>query len=216
MLPDAANATGEGILGLAVPRETMDRLIAYVAVLKRWQSAHNLVGPGTLDDIWRRHIADSAQLVALFPDARRWLDLGSGAGFPGLVIAILLHGRPGAAVGLVESNQKKCAFLREAIRVTGAPAEVCCERIESVVKRWSEPVDVVTARALAPLAILCGYVERLVASGAIAVFHKGRGFDMELRDARQIWDIDLVQHPVRGGGSIVEIRRLGRREKEHA
>lgn len=218
MPPDTVlNRDHLDVAGLAVPRETVERLRIYVEALERWQAVHNLVGAGTLSDIWERHIADSAQLVTLFPTARRWLDLGSGAGLPGLVIAILLGRRENTAVTLVESNQKKCAFLREAIRLTGAPAQLYCERIESVVKRWSEPVDVVTARAVAPLPVLCGYVERLVAGGAVAVFHKGRRFDAELRSARQIWDIDLVRHPSRTGeGSVVEIRRLSRREKGHA
>jgi len=214
MRPDTVHDAEEALSGLTVSRETMDRLAAYVALLRRWQSIHNLVAPATLDEVWSRHIADSAQLVALFPAAARWLDLGSGAGLPGLVVAILIQGRPGAWVGLVEANHKKCAFLREAIRATGAPAEVYCARIESVVKQWTKPVDVITARALAPLPALCGFVAPLVAHGAVAVFHKGRNFEAELREASQTWDIDLVQHPSReGDGRIVEVRRLSRREK---
>lgn len=192
------------------------RLDAFVALLRKWQRVHNLVGPDTLTDIWERHVADSAQLVDLAPGARRWLDLGSGAGFPGLVVAILIADRAGARVDLVESNQKKSAFLREAVRIAGAPAFVHAERVESVVKRWSAPLDVVTARALAPLPVLCGYVEELIARGAVALFHKGRGFDREFIEARQLWDIDLVQHASRGEGSILEIRRLTRREKGDA
>ena len=203
-------------LGFAVSSDVLDRLQSFVALLEKWQRVHNLVGPDTLDEVWERHIADSAQLAMLAPDAQRWLDLGSGAGFPGLVVAILIRARGDAFVDLVESNQKKCAFLREAIRITGAPAAVRCERIESVVKRWSAPVDVVTARALAPLPILCAYAEGFITRGAVALFHKGRGFESELADARQLWDIDLVQHSSRGEGSIVEIRRLTRREKGHA
>ena len=214
MRPDTTPEAEEALAGITVSRETMDRLAAHVALLRRWQPIHNLVAPDTLDEVWSRHIADSAQLVALFPDAARWLDLGSGAGFPGLVVAILIREWPGAWVGLVEANHKKCAFLREAIRTTGAPAEVYCARIESVVKRWNKPVDVITARALAPLPVLCGFVAPLVAQGAVAVFHKGRNFEAELREASQTWDIDLVQHPSRGGeGRIVEIRQLSRREK---
>jgi 16S rRNA (guanine527-N7)-methyltransferase len=200
--------------GLAVSREALERLTSFVALLERWQEIHNLVGSGTLEDVWDRHIADSAQLVAFFPKARRWLDLGSGAGFPGLVIAILLRGVEGASVTLVESNQKKCAFLREAVRVTGAPAEVLCARIELVVKRWAESLDVVTARALAPLPTLCTFVEPLIERGAVAVFHKGRGFEDEIREARQTWDIDLAEHESRvGEGALVEIRRLRRRDR---
>ena len=206
--------TGSLPSGLAVSRDALERLESFVALFERWQALHNLVGPGTLENLWERHIADSAQLVDLFPKARRWLDLGSGAGFPGLVIAILLRGVEDASVTLVESNQKKCAFLREAVRVTGAPAVVLCARIESVVKQWAEPLDIVTARALAPLPALCAFVEPLLERGAIAVFHKGRAFDAEIRAARQIWDIDLVEHESRAGeGTLVEIRRLQRRDR---
>ena len=113
-----------------VSRETAERLAAYVALLRKWQRAENLIAPSTLPAIWRRHVADSAQLVALFPEARRWLDLGSGAGFPGLVVAILGAEHADTAVHLVESNRKKCAFLRQAIRETGAPAIVHEGRIE--------------------------------------------------------------------------------------
>ena len=139
----------KALLGvLDVSRETIERLEVYVALLRRWQPAQNLVSPKTLDQIWRRHIADSAQLMAMFPSVLRWADLGSGAGLPGMVTAILLAGRAGAAVHLVESNQRKCAFLRTAIRETGAPAVVHEGRIESVLKQWREPVDYVSARAL--------------------------------------------------------------------
>jgi len=200
---------------LALLRDAREPLEAFVGLLERWQATHNLVGPGTLEDIWERHIADSAQLVELFPKARRWLDLGSGAGFPGLVVAILLRNVAGASVALVESNAKKCAFLREAVRVTGAPADVVCDRIESVAKRWTQPVDIVTARALAPLSVLCAFVEPLLARGAVAVFHKGRAFDAEMCEARQTWDIDLVEHRSRvGEGVLIEIRRLRRRTEK--
>ncbi len=216
MLPERGLTAADRLPGLVALPAALERLEAFVSLLERWQRVHNLVGSDTLNNVWERHVADSAQLVTLAPDARRWLDLGSGAGFPGVVVAILIREREGARVDLVESNQKKCAFLREAIRTTEAPAAVHCERIESVVKQFIEPVDVVTARALAPLATLCTYAEGLVSRGAVALFHKGRGLDRELADARQLWDIDLVQHACRGEGSIVEIRRLTRREKGHA
>ncbi len=216
MLPERGMTADDRLPGLVASPEARERLEVFVSLLERWQRVHNLVGPDTLADVWERHIADSAQLMTLAPDARRWLDLGSGAGFPGVVVAILIRGREGARVELVELNQKKCAFLREAVRTTEAPAAIHCERIELVMKRFSEPVDVVTARALAPLATLCAYAEGPVRRGAVALFHKGRGLDRELTDARQLWDIDLVEHVSRGEGSIVAIRRLTRREKGHA
>jgi 16S rRNA (guanine527-N7)-methyltransferase len=194
-----------------VSRETSERLARFVALLRKWQAAQNLVSPKTLPTIWRRHVADSAQLVSVCPDARTWLDLGSGAGFPSLVVAILLG--PTGQVDLIESDGKKCAFLREAIRVTGAPAKVHQDRIESVVGAWPRPVDVVTARGLAPLAELLAMVEPLVAKGARALFHKGGEFEVDLRAATTSWDFDLVKHKskVDDAGVILEITRVARK-----
>ena len=150
---------------VAVSRETSERLQAYVALLRKWQPAQNLVSPHTLGEIWTRHIADSAQLVAMFPTARRWVDIGSGAGLPGIVSAILLAGVPGAQVACVESNQRKCAFLRTVIRETAIPAVVYEGRIESVLKQWQDPVDLVSARALASLPALLDLAAPLLARG---------------------------------------------------
>src|SRR5690606_4184410 len=119
------------------------RLAILVRLVETWQKAENLVAAATLPDIWTRHVADSAQLAPLFPEARHWLDLGSGGGFPGLVVALLIADRPGAHVHLVESNTRKCAFLRTAIRETGAPAEIHQGRIADVLADWKAPVEVV-------------------------------------------------------------------------
>jgi 16S rRNA (guanine527-N7)-methyltransferase len=201
---------------LDVPRETLERLDRYVELLRKWQRAHNLVAPGTLDRVWERHIFDSAQLVALFPNALRWMDLGSGAGLPGLVIAILLTGRPNAHVQLVESDLSKSAFLRAAIRDTGAPAEVHSVRIESLLSQKQGPIDVVTARALAPLERLVPMVEKLIAAGARAAFLKGRDLDAELAALdRAGWEIKFDSHPSRSApdGRIIEIREARRRPR---
>jgi 16S rRNA (guanine527-N7)-methyltransferase len=130
-------------------------------------------------------VADSAQLVPLFPDACRWLDLGSGGGFPGLVVAILVADRPGAGVDLVESNSRKCAFLRTAIRETGAPATVHQGRIEDVLAGWSAPTEVITARALAPLPALLAMTALLLGSSCRAAFLKGAGYRDEIAEAAQ-------------------------------
>jgi 16S rRNA (guanine527-N7)-methyltransferase len=156
-----------------VSRETEQRFALFVDLLRRWQTIKNLVGPSTLQTLWTRHIADSAQLVDLMPQARRWVDLGSGAGFPGVVIAIMLHGQDRARVDLVESNERKCAFLREAIRVTGAPARVHMGRIEKIVPLLDGTVDAVTSRALAPLPELVNMSQTLLDSGATGLFLKG-------------------------------------------
>jgi 16S rRNA (guanine527-N7)-methyltransferase len=196
-----------------VSRETVDRLQAYVDLLKKWQGSTNLVAPSTVPLVWNRHIADSAQLVALFPEARRWVDLGSGGGFPAIVVAILLTGREGAAVHLIESDQRKCAFLRLAIRATGAPAEVHSGRIESVLATWREPVDMVSSRALAPLIRLFSLSEPLFQAGAKGAFHKGLDFEEEISEASKSWDADLIIHQSKteSGGVIVEVRHLARR-----
>ena len=195
---------------LAVSRETSERLAIYAALVAKWQKSQNLVSPGTLPRLWRRHIADSAQVHALRPEARRWVDLGSGAGFPGLVSAILIADTPGAVVHLVESNRGKAAFLRTVARETGAPAMVHDVRIDSFVKDFAEPVDGVSARALAEFAVLLGWAAPFVARGAVAVFHKGQDFGAELKEATLSWAVDLIEHQSKTEptGRLVEVRKI--------
>ena len=194
-----------------VSRETEARLIALVALVEKWQKAENLVGRATLGDIWTRHVADSAQLVPLFPGVRHWLDLGSGGGFPGLAVALLVADRPGARVHLVESNTRKCAFLRTAIRETGAPAEVHQGRIEDVLSDWNMPTEMITARALAPLTVLLEMTAPLIGgeTGCRAAFLKGVDYPKEIAEASETYDLDLVVHPSRvaEGSVILETRR---------
>src|ERR1700750_2197276 len=133
-----------------VSRETERRLDRYVELLGEWQAKTNLVAPSTLPHLWTRHISDSLQLLTLAPAAKRWIDLGSGGGFPGVVLACALADMPGATVYLGERNAKKSAFLREALRVTGSPGMVHLTDIEDIVDRVAGPIDCVTARALAP------------------------------------------------------------------
>lgn len=158
-----------------VSRETLDRLIRYAEVLEHWQTRINLIGRGTLKDLWRRHMLDSGQLLPLIPPgARRLIDLGSGAGFPGLVLAIL--GVP--EVHLVEADARKCAFLREAVRRVGAVnVTIHNRRIEAMP---AESFDVVTARALAPLPDLLTLAQRFAGLGTVYLFPRGRGVDEEL------------------------------------
>lgn len=177
----------------AVSRETLDELTTLVSELQSWQNAKNLVGGKTLDDVWTRHIADSMQLRTLAPDARRWLDLGSGAGLPGLVIAIMLKHDPSNAgespcmVHCVESNARKCAFIRHVARLTGAPVRVHNARIEDVIDDFAHSVDVVTARALAPLPKLLGWASPLLKTGAIGLFPKGDRVEIELTESSKYW-----------------------------
>lgn len=173
-----------------VSRETNQRLTALVETLERWQKAINLIGKSTVADIWARHIADSAQLAPLIPkDAKTLADLGSGAGFPGLVVAAL---RPDLDVTLIESDARKAAFLGEAARRMALPQQprIKIGRIESVA-----PVraDVVTARALAPLVQLLSWADRHRTNTAICLFHKGKGWQGEISEAKKEWDFSPQQ-----------------------
>jgi 16S rRNA (guanine527-N7)-methyltransferase len=195
---------------IPVSRETEKRLDRFVDVLLLWQSKLNLIAPSTLRELWTRHIADSLQLLPLAPDARTWVDLGTGGGFPGAVIACALADKPGAKVHLIESNGKKSAFLREAVRATGVPAIVHLERAEKFGESCAEPVHVVTARALAPLKTLCDQAFPLMSRGAIALFPKGQDVDAELTDAAKYWRLEATKVPSKTNpeGSIVVIRGL--------
>lgn len=172
-----------------VSRETEERLAVLVAELERWQAAKNLVSTATLADVWTRHIADSLQLFALAPEARRWLDLGSGGGFPGIVIGICLAEAGTGQIDLIESNSRKCAFLRHAARVTGARVRVHQSRIEDAVGQFTGKVDVVTARALAALPQLLDWCEDLLRTGSLGLFPKGQHLDAELTDSARYWKI---------------------------
>lgn len=191
-----------------VSRETEERLDRYVELLLHWQSKVNLVSPSTLRELWTRHVADSLQLIPLAPQARIWADLGSGGGFPGLPIA--LAGEVVTRVHLIESNGKKAAFLREAVRVTGARAVVHQERAEKFGERRAETVHVVTARAVAPLKTLCNQAFPLLRGGAIGLFPKGQDVDVELTHAAKYWRLDASKVPSKtsSAGSIVVIRNL--------
>jgi 16S rRNA (guanine527-N7)-methyltransferase len=220
MRPEPGRDPGEGPavldrLSPPVSRETRARLEHYVTLLKSWQRIKNLVGPGTLDTVWTRHILDSAAVLDVVPEARRFVDLGSGAGFPGLVVAILLAETPGAHVDLVESNSRKASFLRTVARETGAPVTVHPDRIEDAVPKLAAgaaPIDVVTARALAPLERLLQLAGPLLARGAVGIFHKGRELAAEVAAARDHWRFDLVEHPSSTDPSarLVAIRNVGR------
>lgn len=164
-----------------LPQEVVRRLDIYAELLRKWQKTINLVANSTLPHLWTRHIADSLQVQAAVPEAKLWADLGSGGGFPGLVTAIRLAETPRARVHLIESDQRKCAFLREVSRETSAPAIVHNARIEQVVDHLGEPIEAVSARALAPLPVLLAYAENLLAEGAIGVFLKGQEADQEIK-----------------------------------
>jgi 16S rRNA (guanine527-N7)-methyltransferase len=226
-----------------VSRETIARLATYEDLLRQWQKAVNLVAPSTLNAIWHRHFADSAQLLLLAPTASCWVDLGSGAGFPGMVVAILLADRgitptpdpsprrvedaPSARWGgeppargapritLIESNARKCAFLREVVRQTGIGARVSVDilstRIETAATQASLPApDVVSARALAPLDKLLGLAAPLFTPVTVGLFLKGRDAAAELEAAKKAWNFnaELVPSRTDRDGRIIVVRNL--------
>ncbi|MPY73034.1 MAG: 16S rRNA (guanine(527)-N(7))-methyltransferase RsmG [Alphaproteobacteria bacterium] len=174
-----------------VSRETLDRFHIYLDLLRRWQSAINLVGPATLRDPWRRHFWDSAQILRLIPEsAQTLLDIGSGAGFPGMVLAIL--GARGVA--LVESDGRKAAFLREIARVTGAAVTIHADRLEHLHGRIAPP-DIITARAVASLDLLLDQIKLYMTPNTVCLFHKGRQVDSEIAQAEARWTMRLEKIP---------------------
>jgi 16S rRNA (guanine527-N7)-methyltransferase len=195
-----------------VSRETQAHLDRYVALLIDWQSRMNLVAASTLPQLWTRHVADSLQLLRLAPDARVWVDLGAGAGFPGLAIACALADTSGVAVHLVESTGKKAAFLNAVIAATGVPAKVHHMRIEDFVKRRAVRPDIVTARALAPLDRLLELAVPLLDSGAQALFLKGQDVEAELTQAAKCWTIQasLVPSLTSPEGRVLVVRSATR------
>lgn len=191
-----------------VSRETLSRLKAYAGVLADWNARHNLVSAASLADVWRRHFWDSAQLAQFIPaEVKNLVDLGSGAGFPGLVLAILFRERAGFRTVLTEATAKKCDFLRAAATTTGAEVEIRNARIEQV---QPEPFDVVTARACAPLAKLLAYAQPFQGANTINLFLKGQSVASELTEARKSWRMQLFRHQSRSdpSGTILEIREL--------
>jgi 16S rRNA (guanine527-N7)-methyltransferase len=198
-----------------VSRETQERLELFAELLLLWQNKFNLVAESTLPLLWTRHISDSLQLIALAPEARVWVDFGSGAGFPGIPIACALADRPGAMVHLVESVGKKANFLREAVRVIGLPAQVHQIRAENFAESCAETVHVVTARALSTLKTLCDQAFPLIAKGALGLFPKGQDVDAELTEAAKYWRLEasIVPSVTSPAGAIVVVRGLTRLRK---
>ena len=188
-----------------VSRETFERLTVFEQLLLRWSDRINLVGPRERPLLWERHIGDSLRLVGLIPDQGRIADLGSGAGFPGLVLAIALRRH----VTLVESDQRKATFLREAARVAGASVTVIAERIETSGLR---DIDIVTARAVAPLPRLLQLAAPILADDGICLFLKGAGVESELTAARREWQMTVDCHasPTTALGCILEVKHLRR------
>lgn len=194
----------------ATPAQMAD-LTCFLELLTARNAVMNLVGPATLPDFWNRHAWDSAQLLRLAPDARTWADLGAGAGFPGLVLAILGKDRAGFHVHLVESMTKRCRFLAEIVEELSLPATVHNVRAENL----ALTVDIVTARACAPLHRLFGYARSYLALGAQGLFLKGQDVVADMTEAARYWEYEADVVPSRSdaGGRIVRVKRLGRARK---
>jgi len=199
--------------GIAVSRETAGRLAVYVALLQRWNPVKNLVSPHTLGEVWERHVTDSLQLLRLAPEARVWVDMGSGGGLPALVIAAVLADTPASEVHCIESKLGKAAFLQEAARQMRVPVTVWARRIEDVVGHDLVTADVVTARALAPLKDLLRLANPLLKSGAVGIFPKGQDVASELTDAAIYWKFDPRSVPsvTDPRGRIIVIQGVERR-----
>jgi len=192
-----------------VSRETFERLQVFEQLFLKWNRSINLAAPSTLDNVWRRHILDSAQLARIAPAATRWVDLGSGGGFPGLVLGFLLAERAGASIDLVESNRKKASFLQSVIGQFNLPARVVAKRIDDSYALVSMP-EIVTARALAALPGLLDLSAPWLSKGARALFHKGRDYRTEVEESAHRWGFDLVEHSSMTDphGVILEITEL--------
>ena len=207
---DTSAARDRALKLAAVSRETAERLDRLVALIVDHNRMTNLIAASTVPDIWMRHVGDSLQLLSL-AEGRTWADLGTGGGFPGLVIACALAERPEHTVHLVESREKKAAFLADAARIVGLPAIVHTARIEDIADRLP-PIDIVTARAVAPLPKLLGYVYPLVKKGAKALLMKGQDVESELTQASRYWRIasQLVPSKTDSAGRIVIVSGLER------
>jgi 16S rRNA (guanine527-N7)-methyltransferase len=206
-LSDERQASLQNVAG-DVSRETVERLVQFEQKFRHWSARINLAAPSQLGQLWERHILDSAQLVRFAPETARWLDIGSGGGFPGAVLAILLSERPSFHIDLVESNRKKAAFLKTVL-ADNSSATVHPLRIEQVYTLVKSP-EIVTARALAPLPELLGLSVPWLETGAVGLFHKGRDYASEIEEARDAWRFDLIEHRsmVDREGRILEIRNL--------
>ena len=200
--------------GIDVSRETQERLDRFANLFLKWAARINLIAPSTLEQLWTRHIADSLQIRNIVQTPGQWIDLGSGGGFPGIITAITLAESQAGWVDLVESNNKKCGFLRTAILETGARASVYPLRIEDASSKLPAP-NFISARALAELDLLFAYAHpwALANPNLKLIFHKGRDYQSEIDKARGRWDFDLVKHQsvVEADSVILEITSLTRR-----
>lgn len=211
-----SNAASKFQADFSVQSHHMDRFFKYAELLQDWQRAKNLVSDTTIHELWQRHISDSYQLLALAKPDAHWLDIGSGAGLPGMVVAISCWSKESepevtGSMSLIEANGRKCAFLKAVSRETKTPANILNGRIEEIpLENLPQTPDYITARALAPLPKLCSLITRFMGSETVALVHKGQDFASEIEEATKYWDFDVVQHPSRieDGSVILAISNL--------
>lgn len=191
-----------------VSRETFLKLETFEDLLRKWNARINLTAASTLENVWERHILDSAQLLAMAPAATRWADLGSGGGFPGLVLAFLLAEKPGAEIHLIESNRKKASFLQSVVGRFDLPARVHARRAEECHALVAP--EIVTARAVAPLSALLALAAPWLLAGATGLFHKGRDYRTEVAESAHRWAFDLLerQSMIDPHGVVLEVSKL--------
>lgn len=196
---------------LNVSRETTDKLRAFEGLVKKWTTRINLVSPASVPNLWNRHIVDSAQVAAIAPHAGTWTDLGSGGGFPGIVVAIISAGAGHETTfDLVESDTRKSVFLKTVARQLELPVMVHAVRLQDVAL---QPADVVSARALSPLTDLLSHCDHLLRRDGVAIFPKGNKWRDEVEDARQQWsfDLDVVQSITDSNSAILKVSSIQRR-----
>lgn len=208
--PDLDSDRARALALTPVSRETLARLDRFVAVLLKWQEITHLIAPSTVPILWTRHIADSLQLLGLAPQAKIWVDLGTGGGFPGLAIACALDAANGCVVHLVEGSTKKATFLREAVAAAEASAVVHAVRMENFVETFADKADTMTARAVSPLSSLLGQCWPLLKRGTLGLFPKGQDVEAELTEASKCWkmEVDLVPSKTDPRARIVMVRAL--------
>lgn len=192
-----------------VSRETFGRLQEFELLFQKWNARINLSASSTMGDAWERHILDSAQLFQMAPMANHWVDLGSGGGFPGLILAFLLRDRQGSSIQLIESNRKKASFLQAVTGQFDLPARVFAKRVEDCYPLVVKP-EIVTARALAPLPALLDLAAPWLTADAVALFHKGRDYRSEVTESAHRWSFDLIEHTsmIDPQSAILELRNL--------
>lgn len=211
--PDLSADRSNALKLTSVSRETAELLDRFAELFLRWQRAVQLVAQSTLPQLWTRHIADSLQLLDLASSAKVWVDLGSGGGFPGVVLAIALKETPGAKVHLIESDQRKSAFLREAVRALDLPAMIHVKRIEEVAPSALPGLEAVTARALAPMPELLQIASPFMQPGVKGLFMKGANVENELTEATKSWKIlsTIVPSKTDAAGRIVIVEQALRK-----